>query len=88
MGKTVVDGNKAGSVFTICAHDSNRDLDVMLSDMNITGGTGTSTTEGILGGGILNYGKLMVTGSAALYPVIRKLRRGHYERWWHIDRSR
>lgn len=63
--KTIVDGNKAGSVFT--TGYSNPNVDVTLSGMTIQGGSGKSITSkygtiGVCGGGVLNYGKLSLTG--------------------------
>ncbi len=60
-GSTTVNGNKAGSIFTVGRNDPN--IDVSLSGLTITGGTGTSAIGGILGGGIVNYGRLFVTDS-------------------------
>lgn len=63
-GSTIVDGNKAGSVFTI--GKNNPDVDVALSDMTITNGIGSSEymiPNGIVnsvGSGILNRGTLTV----------------------------
>jgi hypothetical protein len=65
--KTIVDGNKAGSVFTVGKNNPN--IDVTLANMAITGGSGSliktkyGTTD-ICGGGVLNLGnKLTVTDS-------------------------
>jgi predicted outer membrane repeat protein len=67
-GSTIVDGNQAGSVFTIGANNAN--IDVTLSGMTIEGGIGTSVLVDdndaetyICGGGILNYGRLTVIDS-------------------------
>lgn len=65
-GKTIVDGHQAGSVFTIGKTDPR--VNVALSAMTIKGGSGTSLKDAagnsvLCGGGILNYGKLTVTGS-------------------------
>jgi predicted outer membrane repeat protein len=51
-GKTFIDGDKKGSVFTI--GKSNPDIDVKLSGMTIQGGAGK------FGGGINNSGRLIV----------------------------
>ena len=64
-GTTIVDGNKKGSVFT--TGYKNPKADVTLSDMTIRGGSGKSITTkygtvGVCGGGVLNYGKLTITG--------------------------
>lgn len=53
-GSTIVDGNQAGSVFTI--GESDKDVQVTLSGLSITGGSKWYTDGN--GGGILNYGKL------------------------------
>ena len=69
--KTIVDGNKAGSVFAI--GKLNRNIDVVLSGMTIQGGTGTiigGNKYNLCGGGILNYGRLTVTGSTISGNVI------------------
>ena len=65
--KTIVDGNKAGSVFTVGKNNPN--IDVTLANMAITGGSGSliktkyGTTD-ICGGGVLSLGnKLTVTDS-------------------------
>jgi predicted outer membrane repeat protein len=58
-GSSIVDGNRAGSAFTLGKNDAN--VDVSLSGMTLTGGTGTPDTGGIFGGGIINYGSLLVT---------------------------
>lgn len=63
--KTIVDGNKAGSVFTTGYNNPN--VDVTLSGMTIQGGSGKSITTkygsiGVCGGGVLNYGRLTLTG--------------------------
>jgi hypothetical protein len=52
--KTIVNGQLAGSVFTIGV--SNPAVDVSLSDMTITNGNAQN------GGGILNNGRLALTG--------------------------
>lgn len=66
--KTIIDGGKNGSVFTIGRN--NRDIDVVLLGMTIQGGTGTSVrvadndaNEYVCGGGILNYSRLTVMDS-------------------------
>ncbi|MEI6105138.1 MAG: hypothetical protein WCP70_14465, partial [Methanothrix sp.] len=66
--KTIVDGNKKGSVFTIGMNNPN--VDVTLLGMTIKDGIGTlaivnddSTYKSLCGGGILNYGRLTVTDS-------------------------
>jgi len=64
--QTIVDGNKAGSVFTV--GKNNPKVDVTLAGMTIRGGTGSLIktvygTTGVCGGGVLNYGKLTVTDS-------------------------
>jgi hypothetical protein len=65
--ETIVDGNQAGSVFTV--GKNNQDVTVTLSDMAIQGGSGTSTDLGgvgsysLVGGGIWNAGRLTVTRS-------------------------
>jgi len=59
---SIVDGNKAGSVFTLGKNDAN--VDVSLSGMKLTGGTGTPDTGGTFGGGIINYGNLLVRNCA------------------------
>jgi hypothetical protein len=65
--KTIVDGNKAGSVFTVGKNNPN--IDVTLANMAITGGSGSLIktkygTTGICGGGVLSLGKkLTVTDS-------------------------
>ena len=56
---SIVDGNKAGSVFTLGKNDAS--VDVSLAGMTLTGGTGTPDTGGIFGGGIINYCSLLVT---------------------------
>ena len=55
-GRTVVDGDKKGSVFTIVK--TNPNIDVKLSGMTIRGG------KSEIGGGINNYGRLIVENSA------------------------
>lgn len=72
---TIVDGQQAGSVFTIGKENPN--ANVNLSDMTIQGGTGTQieflpgyTPQ--CGGGIFNYGTMelsdsIVSGNVALY---------------------
>ena len=62
--KTIVDGKQAGSVFTIGKNSPN--VDVTLSGMTITGGTGTPILDpsgGITssGGGIFNNGTTTLT---------------------------
>ncbi|MCJ7443078.1 MAG: hypothetical protein MUO26_00855 [Methanotrichaceae archaeon] len=64
--KTIVDGNRFGSVFTIGKNNAN--IDVILSGMTIKGGVGSSISVDdndpntyICGGGILNYCRLTVT---------------------------
>ena len=59
-GKTIVDGNQAGSVFTIGASSPN--IDVTLSSMTIIHGSGTTEYGVTYGGGVLNFGGLMVEG--------------------------
>lgn len=64
--RTIVDGNQSGSVFTMGQNDTN--VSVVLSAMTIQGGSGTPLlTEFndtlLYGGGILNYGKLLVKGT-------------------------
>jgi hypothetical protein len=64
--QTIVDGNKAGSVFTL--GKNNPKVDVTLSGMTIQGGSGSLIrtaygTTGVCGGGVLNYGRLTVTDS-------------------------
>lgn len=64
--QTIVDGNKAGSVFTV--GKNNPYIDVSLSGMTIQGGSGsliktTYGTKGVCGGGVINYGRLTVTDS-------------------------
>ncbi len=61
-GSSIVDGNKAGSVFILGKNDTN--VDVSLSGMTLTGGTGSQDTGGTFGGGIINYGSLLVTDCA------------------------
>ena len=64
--QTIVDGNKAGSVF--CLGKLNYNIDVALSGMTIQRGSGTlfdvfgETSPKLCGGGILNRGKLSLTG--------------------------
>jgi len=52
--ETIVNGHQAGSVFTI--GESNKDVQVTLSGLSITGGSKWYVYG--MGGGILNYGKL------------------------------
>jgi hypothetical protein len=64
--QTIVDGNKAGSVFTVGKNNPN--IDVTLANMAITGGSGSLIktkygTTGICGGGVLNDGRLTITDS-------------------------
>jgi predicted outer membrane repeat protein len=64
--QTIVDGNKAGSVFIL--GKNNPKADVTLSGMTIQGGSGSLIrtaygTTGVCGGGVLNYGRLTVTDS-------------------------
>jgi|GEM_PF-3544995 len=66
LTKTIVDGNKKGSVFYI--GKSNQKADVTLSGMTIQGGSGTKLSifgggePKLCGGGILNNGQLTVNG--------------------------
>ena len=80
--KTIVDGNKAGSVFTVGKNNPN--IDVTLANMAITGGSGSliktkyGTTD-ICGGGVLNLGKkLTVTDSIIQGNTARFLGGGIY----------
>jgi predicted outer membrane repeat protein len=59
-GKTIVDGNQAGSVFAIGASSPN--IDVTLSSITITHGSGTTEYGVTYGGGVLNFGGLTVEG--------------------------
>jgi hypothetical protein len=63
--RTIVDGNRSGSVFIVGQNDTN--ISVELSAMTIQGGSGTplnadSVYPELYGGGILNYGRLTVKG--------------------------
>ena len=64
-GNTIVDGNLAGSVFTIGMNNPN--VDVALAGMTFRGGSGTigdpSGNNYVVGGGILNRGKTTITDS-------------------------
>lgn len=67
-GKTIVDGNQAGSVFIV--GNNNANIDVNISDLTIKGGIGTDVSVDdndaktyMCGGVILNYGRLTVTFS-------------------------
>jgi len=81
-GNTIVNGDANrdgvgdGSVFTI-GYDTNRNLDVILSGMTLTGGTGISTPDPwggmkLGGGGVFNYGTTtlidcVVSGNTAFF---------------------
>jgi len=56
-----VDGNKLGSVFTIGTTDSN--IDVTLSGLGITGGSGTQVGYFTNGGGVFNKGRTVIKNS-------------------------
>ena len=58
---TIVDGNKLGSVFTIGTTDSN--IDVTLSGLGITGGSGTQVGYFTNGGGVFNKGRTVIKNS-------------------------
>ncbi|MDD4651038.1 MAG: hypothetical protein PHQ34_02295 [Methanothrix sp.] len=58
-GSCIVDGNKKGSV--IIADKDGIHADITLSAMTLTNGTGTADAGRTYGGGILNYGNLIVT---------------------------
>ena len=64
--KTIVDGNNAGSVFTVGKINPN--AVVSLSGMTIKGGSGTAESRDgktyLVGGGIYNKGKLTLTSCA------------------------
>jgi len=64
--KTIVDGNKAGSVFTVGKINPN--AIVSLSGMTLQGGSGTAESRSgktyLVGGGIYNKGKLTLTSCA------------------------
>ena len=57
LSRSIVDGNKIGSVFKIGLTNSN--IDVTLSGLGITGGSGTNGN----GGGIVNAGRLSISES-------------------------
>jgi hypothetical protein len=64
--RTTVDGNQSGSVFIVGQNDTNASVE--LSAMTIQGGSGTPRLTEFndtlpYGGGILNYGKLLVKGT-------------------------
>ena len=58
---TIVDGNKLCSVITIGATNSN--IDVTLSGLGITGGTGTQVGYFTNGGGVFNSGRTVIKNS-------------------------
>jgi len=58
-GKTIVDGNQAGSVFTIGGDDVRIDIDVTLSGMTIQNGK-TTTPGGGIKKGTKNFGDLTI----------------------------
>ncbi len=55
---TIVNGNKLGSVFKIGTANSN--IDVTLSGLGITGGSGTTSGTGKFGGGVYNKGRVSI----------------------------
>ena len=69
-GNTIVDGQQAGSVFTI-GNQINSQVKVGLSDLTIQNGTGTSTIvlsevpnfNPEMGGGVLNFADLTITSA-------------------------
>jgi predicted outer membrane repeat protein len=78
---TIVDGNKAGSVFTI--GKNNRNALVTLAAMAVQGGSGSLIktaygTTGVCGGGVLNYGTLTLTGSTVKGNTAKFLGGGIY----------
>lgn len=67
-GKTIIDGSQVDSVIKVGSRLAN--IDVTLSGLSIQGGTGTSVlvyehnaARHICGGGVLNYGRLVIRDS-------------------------